>query len=122
MVSAGDLFVSYWQSELCAVACEVSGLLAQQRQFGAADDQRQRVPRAASLHDRRVAARRRFIEAELDVEIAVADRLEIVDAADPHARFYLRMRQRHRRQMSAGGPSRYHDPARVTAEPRQSFD
>ena len=41
--------------------------------------------RASRLHDRRVAQRHRFIEAKLDVEIAVANRLEIVNAADPHS-------------------------------------
>ena len=92
MVGAGDLFVSHRQSEPGAVARKIRGLLAQQRQFGAADDQRQRLHRATGLHDGRIAARHRFIEPKLDVEIAVADRLKIVDAADPDTRFYLRMR------------------------------
>ena len=57
-----------------------------------------------------------LVELELDVEIAVADRLEIVDADDRHARFHLRMRQRHRGQMAAGRPAGYHDAVGRGAE------
>src|SRR6266849_5982934 len=92
MVGAWDLFIDDRQSEPGAVTRKIRGLLSQQRQFGATDDQRQWLHRATGLHDRRVAARHRFIESKLDVEIAVADRLKIVDAADPDTRFYLRMR------------------------------
>ena len=60
--------------------------------------------------------RHRLIEAELVVEIAVADRLEIVDAADRHAALDPRVRHRRRREMPAGGPSGHRDPVRIAAK------
>src|SRR5581483_1490232 len=51
-----------------------------------------------------------------DVQIGRADRLEIVDARDRHARLHVRMRQRHRRQMSAGRPARRDEALAVAAE------
>ena len=44
MVGAGNLFIAHRQSISGAVAREIRGLLAQQRQFRAAGDQRQRLP------------------------------------------------------------------------------
>ena len=96
MIGAGDLLIGHWQSVSGAMGGEIRGLLAQQRQLGGANDQRHRFHRPARLHHRRVAAGHCLIQPKLDVEIAVADRLEIVDAANRQSRPHQRMRQRHR--------------------------
>ena len=119
MIGAGYLFIGHRQSVSGAMAGEIRGLLAQQLQLGVAGHQRQRFLRAAGLHHRRVAARGRFVQPELDVEIAVADRLEVIDARYRHAGSHVRVRQRHRGEVSAGGPACHHDAMAVAAERRQ---
>src|SRR5450631_847608 len=56
MIGARNLLVSDRQSVTGAMTGEIRGLFAQERQFGAAGHQRQRLDRAALLQLRGVAA------------------------------------------------------------------